>query len=88
MLPEVLRLAAEQAPMPASSATSLTERERETLSLMVKGMPVKRIAAEMSISPSSVDTHMRNLYRKLHVSNRGEAINAALRYGLVRVGEL
>jgi DNA-binding NarL/FixJ family response regulator len=88
MFPDVLRIAAEQAPTSAGSAAALTSREHETLRLMAKGMPVKRIAAEMSISPSSVDTHLRNLYRKLHVTNRAEAVNAAIRAGLIRVGDL
>ena len=88
MLPEVLKLAAEQAPASSAGAAQLTDRERETLQLMVKGMSVKRIAAAMSISPSSVDSHTRSIYKKLHATNRAEAMNAAMRLRLVRVTDL
>ena len=88
MIPAMLRAAAEQAPVSTGPFAALTDREKETLSHMVKGLPIKRIAAEMSISPSSVDSHMRSIYRKLRATNRGEAINAAMRLGLVRVTDL
>ena len=88
MVPEVLKIAAEQAPASTLSSAHLTEREHEALRLMVKGLPVKRIAASMSISPSSVDSHVRSIYKKVHATNRGEAINAAMRLGLIRMTDL
>jgi DNA-binding NarL/FixJ family response regulator len=88
MVPEVLRRAADQAPSKSDGNIALTEREQETLRWLAKGVPTKRIAAEMRISAASVDTHLRNVYRKLEVNNRGEALNAALKLGLIKLTDL
>lgn len=52
---------------------SLTDREREVLRLLARGHPYKRIATELAVSPKTVETHVRNILRKLQVSNRHEA---------------
>lgn len=60
----------------------LTQRESEVLSLLVASLSNKGIAAKLVISEDTVKTHIRGLYRKLGVSDRGGAIAVALREGL------
>jgi DNA-binding NarL/FixJ family response regulator len=60
----------------------LTQRESEVLSLLVGGLSNKAIAARLVISDDTVKTHLRGLYRKLEVRDRGGAVATALREGL------
>lgn len=60
----------------------LSERERLVLIYVERGLTVAQIAAELYISPNTVKTHMRRLYRKLGVSTRDEAIRRARTLGL------
>lgn len=62
----------------------LTQRESEVLSLLVAGYSNKAVAAELVVSEDTVKTHIRGLYRKLSVSDRGGAVSVALREGLFR----
>jgi DNA-binding NarL/FixJ family response regulator len=62
----------------------LTQRESEVLSLLVANHSNKAIAASLVVSEDTVKTHIRGLYRKLGVSDRGGAIAAALREGLFK----
>lgn len=55
----------------------LTERETEILDLLAKGYLYKEIAAELFISHSTVKQHIHNIYGKLHVQTRTEALNKA-----------
>ena len=52
----------------------LTQREKETLDLLVKGFFYKEIADELGIRIDTVAFHLGNIYRKLHVRTRSEAI--------------
>jgi DNA-binding CsgD family transcriptional regulator len=52
----------------------LTRRELEVLRLLVRGQPNREIAAELVISQPTVKFHVTNILRKLHVSNRAEAV--------------
>lgn len=61
----------------------LTEREREILQLLVDGRSQKQIATILALSPHTVDTHMRNIYSKLHVHSRGAAVAKALQERLL-----
>jgi DNA-binding CsgD family transcriptional regulator len=61
----------------------LTPREREVLRLLVEDYTQKEIADTLFISPHTVDTHLRNLYRKLEVHSRTGAIVKALRERLL-----
>jgi DNA-binding NarL/FixJ family response regulator len=56
----------------------LTPREREVLRLLVEDYTQKEIAEELFVSPHTVDTHLRNIYRKLEVRSRSGAIVKAL----------
>lgn len=60
----------------------LTQRESEVLDLLVSSHSNRAIAARLVVSEDTVKTHVRNLYRKLGVSDRGSAIAVALREGL------
>ncbi|BAP29093.1 LuxR family DNA-binding response regulator [Chryseobacterium sp. StRB126] len=53
----------------------LTEREKEILELLSQGLLYKEIADKSCISIDTVKKHVGNIYRKLHVSNKVEAIN-------------
>jgi DNA-binding NarL/FixJ family response regulator len=53
----------------------LSKREKELLNLLSKGYRYKEIADQLSISIETVRTHIRNIYEKLHVQSRTEAIN-------------
>jgi DNA-binding NarL/FixJ family response regulator len=58
---------------------ALSPRENEILQLLSKGLLYKEIAEQLSISVSTVRQHIHKIYEKLHVQNRTEAINKALR---------
>jgi DNA-binding NarL/FixJ family response regulator len=62
----------------------LTQRESEVLALLVANHSNKGIAAKLVVSEDTVKTHIRGLYRKLSVSDRGGAVAVALREGLFR----
>jgi LuxR family maltose regulon positive regulatory protein len=61
----------------------LTNRETEILALLAKRYSNKEIAAELVISPATVKRHTINLYQKLYVHNRREAVEAARAMGLI-----
>jgi NarL family two-component system response regulator LiaR len=61
----------------------LTPREREVLSLMVEGLNNPQIGERLTISVTTVRSHVSNILSKLGVSNRAEAIALALRQKLV-----
>ena len=58
----------------ANPLTTLTKRELEILSSLAAGRTNKEIAAEKGVSSNTVKYHIRNLFEKLSVSNRGQAI--------------
>ncbi|NII23580.1 response regulator transcription factor [Pseudoflavitalea sp. X16] len=59
----------------ASSLSVLSNREKEILELLARGMLYKEIAASLFISQETVRKHVYHIYEKLHVNNRVEAIN-------------
>lgn len=59
----------------------LSNRENEILQWLSKGLLYKEIADKLSISTSTVRQHIHNIYEKLHVQNRTEAINKAFGQG-------
>jgi len=56
---------------------SLTDREMEILDYLAKGYLYKEIATELFISKETVKKHINNIYEKLHVQTRTEALNIA-----------
>lgn len=62
----------------AQEQYDLTARETEVLQLLVKGCSVKFIAAELAIAFDTSRSHLRNIYRKLHVNCGKEAIAKVL----------
>ena len=61
----------------------ITEAEKEILQLLVQGNPKKQIAHDLGISFHTVDTHLRNIYTKLQVHSRSEAVAKALKAKLL-----
>ena len=61
----------------------LTSSEKKVLELLVKGLSYKLIAAELNISFPTVNFHLKNIYKKLHVNSANEAIRLALLNKLV-----
>jgi len=57
----------------------LTVREQTILELMTEGLIKKEIAEKLSLSYHTVDTHLRNIYAKLHVNTRSGAVAKALK---------
>lgn len=55
--------------------SELSERENEVLQMMATGMSVKEVADKMALSRHTITKHLRNIYTKLHVNNRMEAVN-------------
>ncbi|MGD9766170.1 MAG: response regulator [Pseudolabrys sp.] len=64
---------------------SLTEREMDILWGIAKGFTYAEIAQHLQISKHTVPVHIKNIYRKLHVNNRSEAVYEASRRGLIRL---
>lgn len=62
---------------------SLTVRELEVLRLLARGLRNKEIAARLFVSERTVNFHLANIYQKLGVSGRTEALSKALEQGLV-----
>jgi len=62
---------------------ALTNREKEVLGCMTKGMSYKMIADACDISFNTVHTHVKNIYEKLHVNSASEAVVKALEWKLV-----
>ena len=76
--------AASDAGAEASRQQLLTAREHEILGLMAAGMTNPQIAAQLVIGAGTVKTHTLNIYRKLEVANRTQAIVHAQELGLLR----
>jgi RNA polymerase sigma factor (sigma-70 family) len=60
-----------------SNIEILTDREKQILDLLAKGFLYKEIAAELDISYETVKKHIQNIYEKLQVQNKVEALNKA-----------
>ena len=80
---KVLKMMAEQSPSTKSESFNLSDREKEILSCLVKGMSYKLIADACFISIDTVRGHIRNIYEKLHVHSKGEAVAKAIKSKIV-----
>ncbi|NAW63698.1 response regulator [Photobacterium halotolerans] len=74
-----IRLASELTEQP------LTEREQAVLALLASGKSNREMAAILFISETTVKSHLRNIFNKLNVISRTEAIATALRRGLIQI---
>jgi DNA-binding NarL/FixJ family response regulator len=71
-----------RAPATQSDPYALTEKERDVLRRLVEGDSYKLIAYHCQISMGTVRTHIVNIYEKLHVNSKSEAVAKALKTGL------
>ncbi len=71
-------------PAPAADVTSLSPKEREILSWVAAGKTDDEIGTILSISRNTVDTHMRNIFRKLDAPNRVSAAIKGLTLGHIQ----
>ena len=68
--------------VPARAFPELSDREREVLDLIARGTGNAEIAATLSLSPKTVRNHISNIFNKLQVAGRAEAIVRARKAGL------
>ena len=80
---KVLKLFREIRP-PQQVATHLTPHELRLLKLLVEGHNYQSAAAELGVSFSTINFHMQNIYGKLQVHSKSEAVAKALRHRLVK----
>lgn len=73
-------MAGDRAPAPGSD---LTQRERELLGLMARGLSNQEISNRLGIAMPTVKFHVTNILAKLHADNRTEAVLTALKHRLV-----
>ncbi len=78
------RLSGEAPSMPVED---LTSREREVLILAAKGLTNRGIGQSLGISDRTVQGHLANIYAKLQVNSRTEAVTKALQLGLITLPE-
>lgn len=63
----------------------LSDREREILQLIAKGISNSEAARMLNLSKATIRTHLEHIYRKLEVTNRVEAVTEGIRKGLISV---
>ena len=81
----VQRLEATLAPeavLPPSAFPDLTDREREILGMIASGRSNAEIAGELVLSPKTVSNHVSNIFSKLQVVDRAQAVLRARQAGL------
>ena len=61
----------------------LSEREKDILLRLVEGSSYKMIAEQISLSYHTVNSHIKKIYRKLHVNSLGEAVSKAIHKKIV-----
>jgi len=88
MIPDVLRRVANTPSTVSTSLINLTPREMQVLRGIAKGHTTKRLAKDLGLAVPSVETHLRNTFKKLGASNRGEAVSASLKAGLITLSDL
>ena len=81
--PEAAQALVYAASQPPAPGLDLTDREREVLVLLVEGLNNTQIAARLTVSPSTVKSHVSNILSKLGVASRTEAVSLALRNRII-----
>ena len=69
----------------AAEPQLLSDRELEVLQLMASGAANKQIASDLTISESTVKTHVTNIFQKLDVNHRTEAVTKAISKGIIKL---
>ncbi len=81
--PEAAQALVHAASQPPTPAYDLTERERTVLALMIEGLNNTQIAGKLTVSPSTIKSHVSNILAKLGVTSRTEAVTLALRNRII-----
>lgn len=76
-----------QVGVPTGPAPDISDRELEVMRLAARGLTNILIADELHLSPRTVQTHLRNVFTKLGVSSRTEAVVRAISLGLVALND-
>ena len=74
-----------QDPGHSSNGTSnkrLSDREKEVLKMVAAGYTSNEIGARLAVSCQTINSHIKNIYRKLHVRSRAQAVSYAAHRGL------
>jgi DNA-binding NarL/FixJ family response regulator len=66
-------------PLVNVAQTTLTTREMDILKGLVKGLDYRKLADELFISPHTVRTHISNIYEKLHINSKAQAVSLAIK---------
>ncbi len=61
----------------------ITEKEKEVLKLLVDGLSYKMIADKANVSFHTIHSHIKNIYEKLHVNSKSEAVAKAIKNKLI-----
>lgn len=67
----------------SESPEVLTGQEQRVLSCIARGYTYREAAEQLGLSPNTIPSHIKNIYRKLQVHSRGEAVYEALRRGII-----
>ena len=81
--PEAAQALVETANQPLAPGLDLTERELEVLTLMVEGLNNTQIAGRLTVSSSTIKSHVSSILSKLGVASRTEAVTLALRKRII-----
>ena len=79
---KALKLLTSPAQMPVQNSVSpISDREKEILTLFVQGLDYKEVADKLFLSPHTVRRHIANIYEKLHINSKAQAVLAAQKWG-------
>ena len=82
LAPEATRVLIQKTTQPLTLGQDLTERERDILKLLVDGLSNPEIAEQLTVSRSTIKTHVSHILEKLGVNSRLEAVKLAIRHQL------
>ena len=72
-------------PDAAKGAAKLTRQERLVLGMLAKGGSAKVIAAELNLSPKTIETHRQHIMEKLHINSMAGLTRFAIKEGLIQL---
>ena len=88
MIPGVLQKVMSSTPLAPATKVALTSREMQILRGIGKGQTTKRLAQYLGLKVPSIESHLTNIFKKLGVHNRGEAVSLALKLGLISFSDI